>query len=104
MRTKDAVIGLNWSTSALPATASGTWAVGIEGRRQLPSPAGFATAYDVTHLVARAVQFETDDADFIRDARLANVGDDLELLPDLPDQRLLNQPRRIHQPKTPLRR
>jgi branched-chain amino acid transport system substrate-binding protein len=28
---------------------------GVEGRRDLPSPAGFATAYDLTHLVARAV-------------------------------------------------
>lgn len=29
---------------------------GVEGRRQLPSPAGFASAYDLTHLLARAVQ------------------------------------------------
>jgi branched-chain amino acid transport system substrate-binding protein len=29
---------------------------GVEGRRQLPSPAGFAAAYDLTHLLAMAVE------------------------------------------------
>src|SRR5579884_883544 len=49
-----------------------------------------------------AVQFKTDDADFIRHAGLADVRDDGKFLRKLPDQRLLDKFRRIHQPKARL--
>src|SRR5438270_6716412 len=37
-----------------------------------------------------AVEFKTDDADFIGDARLTDVSYDVKLMAQLPDQRLLD--------------
>src|ERR1700749_221513 len=50
------------------------------------------------HFIARAVQFQADDADLVSDASLADVRHDPELLPDLIDERLLDELGRIHQP------
>src|SRR5271154_6467731 len=47
------------------------------------------------HFAARAVEFEADDADFVRHAGLTDVCHELELVSDLVDERLLNQLRRI---------
>jgi hypothetical protein len=56
------------------------------------------------HLVARAVQFQADDADLVGDAGLADVGYDLEFLPDLIDERFFDELGRIHQPQARLLR
>ena len=51
------------------------------------------------HFVALAVEFEADDADFVGHAGLTDVRDNLEFVADLPDERLLDELGRIHQPK-----
>src|SRR4051812_2852101 len=51
---------------------------------------------------AFAFQFQADDADLVSDAALANVGDNWKFLAELPDERLLDQLGRIHQPQTGL--
>jgi hypothetical protein len=56
------------------------------------------------HLGARALQFEADDADLVGHAGLADIGDDLEFMADLPDERLLDELGRIHQPQALLDR
>jgi hypothetical protein len=48
---------------------------------------------------ALAVQFQAHDADFVRHACLADVGDHFELVAHLPDEWLLDEPGRIHQPQ-----
>ena len=52
------------------------------------------------YLVACAVQFEADDADFVGHVGLADVRDDLELVADLPNERLLDELGREHQPQS----
>jgi hypothetical protein len=52
------------------------------------------------HFVARAVQFQADNPDFVGDAGLADVGDDFELVADFPDKRLFNEPGRVHKPQS----
>ena len=43
-------------------------------------------------------EFQADDANLVRHAALTDVGDDLEFLADLPDERLFDEFGRIHQP------
>src|SRR5882757_3318702 len=51
---------------------------------------------------AFTIEFEADDADFIGDAGLADVGDDWKFMGELPEERFLDELRRIHQPQTRL--
>src|ERR1043166_2551573 len=48
---------------------------------------------------ALAFQLQTNDSDFVRHTGLTDVGDDFEPLAQLPDNRVCDHPRRIHQPK-----
>lgn len=54
------------------------------------------------HFTTRAVKFEADDSDFVRYAGLPDVGDDLEFVPDFPDERFLDKLGWIHQPQSSL--
>src|SRR6185503_147929 len=47
---------------------------------------------------ARPVDFEANDADLVVHAGLANVGDDVELFAQLPDNRALYLLRRVSEP------
>ncbi|MDB6122502.1 MAG: hypothetical protein JWQ71_1495 [Pedosphaera sp.] len=49
-----------------------------------------------------AIELEADDADFVGDAALADIGDHGKFLAELPNERLLDQLGRIHQPQTGL--
>ena len=68
--------------------------------REEPGQRRGRDAHGGFHLVARAVQFETDNADFVGHVGLADVGDDLELATDFPHERLLDELGREHQPQS----
>ena len=53
-------------------------------------------------LRARAVELEAHNADLVRHAGLPHVGHEREFLAQLPDERLGDEPRRIHEPEPSL--
>ena len=50
-------------------------------------------------LVAFAAQGKGDESDFVRHAGLPDIGDDLELFPQFPNDGARNETRREHQPQ-----
>lgn len=50
-------------------------------------------------LGALALNFQADNADFVGDTGLADVGDEFEFVAQLPDDWRGNEARRVHQPK-----
>ncbi len=67
---------------------------------RLDADAGFLKPLDGgIDFSAFTFEFKADDADFIRDTGLANIGYEFEFLSNLPDERLGDKLRRIHQPQ-----